>query len=145
MRNAIALAALLFLSGSAHASDKLDITPFLTRLGVCSVVTNRGDVLAGGCYTPISWSWGSGNIGVTWDTNDDGAGQTRGVGGAVASLGIRADKAFGWAWDRSGLEKKGVQVHFVVPKIEVGPMGGYVQRLGWVYGAFLNGKWPLGG
>ena len=139
------LFTLMVLGTSAQAQDsgKLNITPFLERLNICSVITHKQDILAGGCFSAASWAWGSANVGVTWDTNDKGEGQ-KGVGGVIMAVGIRADKAFGFLWRKSGLEKRGVVLHFVVPQFEVGPMGGYNNQLGWIYGGFLNVKIPFG-
>ncbi len=141
----IIIAVLLVAAPPLYASElpKLDISPLLERLNVCSVITNHQDILAGGCFKAAEWSWGSANVGVTWDTNDKGA-TSRGVGGFVAAFGVRSDKAFGWAWRKSALEKRGVKLNFVVPKFEAGPMGGYNNRLGWIWGGFLNGKIPFG-
>ena len=139
------LAIGLLLTPAKAQQPKLDITPLLKNLGACSVITHKGDILSGGCYTPISWRWGSTNIGLTWDTNDSGdeVRSAKGVGGVVFAVGVRADKAWNWTWSRLDLEKRGVAVHFVVPAIEVGPMGGYHHRLGWITGGFLNAKWPF--
>lgn len=142
MKILLMLAAVLWAAPVRAQVAKLDLTPLLKDLGVCSVVTQHGDVLAGGCYTAASWAWGSGQAGVLWDTNEEN--DNKGVGGAFVAMGIRADKAFGWAWNRTGLAGK-VALHFVVPAIELGPMGGYGHRFGWVCGGFVNGKWPFGG
>jgi len=140
------LLAVLFLPSLVGAAEKkLDIGPLLKHFSVCSAITQKGDILAGGCYAPISWRWGSANVGLIWDTNDGGdeIRSSRGVAGAVFAFGIRADKAWAWAWEGLDVEKRGVKVHFIVPKIEAGPMGGYHNRLGWITGGFLNAKWPF--
>ena len=124
---------------------KLDITPFLKNTSVCSIVTNKADVLAGACYQAFSFrDWGSFNGGVLWDTNKAGDNESKpGVGGGAIAIGIRVDKAFGWAWSKAKMEERGAKLHFVVPQVEVGPAGGWHTRLGWFSGGFLNGKWPF--
>ena len=120
-------------------ASKLDIGPLLKQLSACSAVTHKGTILGGGCYAPITWAWGGLNGGVLWAAN----GEERGIGGGVAAFSIRADKAWDWVWNKSDLGSRGVEVHFVVPKVEFGPTGGWHQSTGWFYGGFLNIGWPF--
>lgn len=135
-------AALLCLVWSAPAeAAKLDIMPLVENLSVCTIYTDSGDLKLGGCYAPVTWGWGGLNGGVVWDTN----GADKSIGGGFAAVSFRADLAWSWAWERMDLAKRGFKIHFAVPSVEIGPMGGYMQHEGWVYGGFLSGKWPFGG
>lgn len=144
---------LLFLASDSFAAEaqefKLDLMPFLSKTSACSVVTQHKEVLLGACYAPIEWKWGSLNIGGIWDTRWSGGNQEintkKRFAGYVGAIGIRGGKAFAWLWNKWKLDDRGVKVNFTVPSVEFGPMGGYIQQAGWIYGGFLAGKLPFGG
>ena len=135
----LVLALMLLASPLNSQESKFDIGPLLDNLSACSVITHKGDLLAGGCFAPFTWRWGSLNGGILWKANKD----DKGVGGGLVSFAVRADKAWGWLWRKADLEKKGVVTHFVVPRFEAGPTGGYHKSSGWFVGGFLNMKWPF--
>jgi len=134
-------------AAAAPQPPKFDVGPLLSRLSVCSAIgmrateislRARGHLLAGGCYAPFSWTWGSLNVGPLWKGNHE---QT-GVGGGMVAVWARADKAWAWAWRKADLERRGVQTHFVVPQIEAGPIAAWHQSTGWLIGFGLKGSWP---
>lgn len=148
----LALFALL-APAMARAQDapaeppKFDLAPLLSRLSVCTAVGQRaadlgpkaqGQFLAGGCYAPISWGWGSLNGGVLWKGN----GSDSGLGGAMGAVAVRADLACAYVWSKADLERRGVRTHFVVPQLELGPMAAWHERTGWLLGLYLKGSWP---
>lgn len=142
------IAVLLSVSMPVQAGEgKLDIGPVLQaareHLSSCSAVTHKGALLTGGCYAPVTWRWGSLNGGLLWQLNSNSGQDKRGIGGGLAAFSVRADKAWDWAWNKSDLGSKGVEIHFVVPRMEFGPTGGWHQATGWFYGGFLNIGWPF--
>jgi len=136
----ILLAGLMLFAVDAHATAKLDIMPFVERLQGSYVYNQHGDHMAGAHFSlyeyPKDKPWVSANAGVIWNAG----GEKSGVGGGFASFSFKVDKVGAYLWKKTTLDRK-VKQNFKFPKIDVGPFGGYVQRLGWLYGLHIAKGW----
>lgn len=111
----------------------VDLASVVKALHPCYIYDQHKSGLAG-AYTHVynlhdasGTSFVDLNGGLAWKTQD-------GVGGPLLSIGLRVDnlsqRALGTSWARAHVSG------ITLPAWEVGPFGAYINRLGWLYGAF---------
>ncbi len=109
----------------------LDLTSIVKSLHPVYVYDQHKDSLSGADIHIVTFhsasgtDWANVNGGMVWRTSD-------GVGGPMASVRARLDNLWGNAtntpWAQSHLTA------IKAPQIEAGPFGGFINRLGWLYG-----------
>ena len=153
MRKTILAVLLLGAAAPVCAADlnvdpyQFDISPLFSKLGAATIVTHKGDLLAGGSYQFAEWDKYalSAHAGVVWDANAKNG--NKGVGGFFVSSAVDADRAIAWSLKRLDLQKRGIKLNFTIPKLKVKPgiMGGHILNFGWVWGGFVNASVSFGG
>lgn len=109
----------------------LDLAGLVKSLHPVYVYDQHGDSLAGADIHALTLSSAGGVEwlhvcpGVVWRTSD-------GLGGPMASIRVRWDNLLGNALGTSWAQKHVKAVK--LPQVEMGPFGGYIARLGWLYG-----------
>lgn len=71
------------------------------------------------------------NAGLVWEN-------VSGIGGPMGLLGFRFDNIAARAYTNSWLAQHTSSIK--IPSVEGGPWGGYINRIGWVYGVFVSTK-----
>ena len=112
-------------------NGSLDLTSLIKSLHPVYVYDQHKDSLGGADLHVISFHSASGtdwvnlNAGLVWRTTD-------GIGGPMVSARVRWDNVWGNATGTSWAQKYVSAIK--VPQVEAGPFGGYINRLGWLYG-----------
>lgn len=116
-------------------AGKLDLGKFVA-IARADYVYDRSNMRLAGAHIPLATLHDSAgkeyvnlNGGMCWDTN-------RGIGGPFVAVGGRLDNIIA----KIGQNEK-VKNHVAViglPPIELGPFGGYVANIGWLWGGFIS-------
>lgn len=115
----------------------VDLASVVNNMHACYVFDQHRSHLAGAYLPGLNLHTASGvemaslNVGAIWQADN-------GVGGPMVAVGIRFDnlaqRAYGNSWvaTHTSMTK--------LPAVEVGPFGGWIGRLGWLYGLFVSAK-----
>ena len=112
-------------------SGSLDLSGFIKSLHPVYVYDQHSDQLAGADIHVLEFHTAAGtaimntNAGVVWRASD-------GIGGPMASVRFRFDNLMSAAVNTSYAKSHITSIQ--LPQVEAGPFGGWISRLGWLYG-----------